>query len=592
MASSLTLVAGRYRLLRQLGAGGMGRVWLAQDEMLRRHVAVKEVVIPHGLSERERGETRYRTLREARTAARLNHPSVIKIYDVVHTEEQPWIVMEYVPSRSLQEVITETGPVRPAEAARIGLAVLDALTAAHAAGVLHRDVKPGNVLLARDGRVVLTDFGLATFDGGESAVTLPGLVFGSVRYVAPERARDGTATPESDLWALGATLFAAVEGRSPYARDSAMATLTALATEVPDAPKRAGPLKPALTGLLKRNPRDRLRPPEVRKLLLRAAAPDRATVRGRLVPRARLRAASDPSGSDTPVLGLGRGPGGSDTPVLPIDAANAPTVALRPDGERADPPGYEAPVSASGASPAPVSPAGAGPHTWRGRTRHRTLVVGAVGAALVLAGTLGAVASAGRDRPAPPPPSAASAAASASLAPPDPVLGAGACPATGATEPHPASRQPDWPQLLPGWAWYRDPTGYRLAVPEGWLAYGGPAGRCFREPGDTRWLGVMTWSGADPVAHVTAREQGVLAASPAPSGYHRLGIRPLDYYRGAAEWEFTFQLPSGVRMHGQARDFLVAPGRGYTIVWCTRDFDWQPNLDNSRVVMASFAVLG
>ncbi len=567
MASSLTLVAGRYRLLRQLGAGGMGRVWLAQDEMLGRHVAVKEVVLPHGLSDKERAETRYRTLREARTAARLNHPSVIKIYDVVHTEEQPWIVMEYVPSRSLHEVITDSGPVQPAEAARIGLAVLDALVAAHAAGVLHRDVKPGNVLLARDGRVVLTDFGLATFDGGESALTLPGLVFGSVRYVAPERARDGTSTSESDLWALGATLFAAVEGHSPYARETAMATLTALATEVPDAPRRAGPLKPVLAGLLRRNPRDRLRPQEVRKLLLRAAGADRGTVRGRLVPRARPRAAADPTGSDTPVLGVGTG---SDTPVLPTDAANAATVALAPDGSRAQNRSYEPPPPSS---------------SWRTGRRNRAALVAAVGAVLVLVGTLGAVVSAGgRTGPAATPPSAAPAAP-----PPDPVLGAGACPATGASELRPASRQPGWPQLLRDWVWYQDRTGYRIAVPEGWLAYGGgPAGLCFREPGDTRWMGVMTWTGSDPVAHVTAREQAVLAAPAVPSGYHKVRIESLDYYKGAAEWEFTFQRPSGVRMHGQARDFLVAPGKGYTIVWCTRDFDWQPNLDNSRLVMASF----
>jgi hypothetical protein len=270
-----------------------------------------------------------------------------------------------------------------------------------------------------------------------------------------------------------------------------------------------------------------------------------------------------------------------------MDAANAPTVAIGPDGERADPPTYEP-----------------SPPTWRERTRNRAAVLtGAVGAVLVLAGALGAVAlgavvSAGHDGPGSHPPSppataAGSTVGAATAAAPDPVLGADACPATGATEPRPASRQPDWPQLLPGWVWYRDPTGYRVAVPEGWLAYGGgPAGRCFREPGDTRWMGVMPWTGGDPMAHVTAREQRVLAASPAPSGYRRVRLQALDYYEGAAEWEFTFQLPTGVRMHGEARDFLVAPERGYTIVWCTRDFDWQPNLDNSRVVMASFAVLG
>src|SRR2546430_4334979 len=262
MGATPTVVAGRAQLLRQLGSGGMGKVWLARDEILDRHVAIKQVVLPPGLSADESLEARFRTLREARTAAQLTHPSVGKIYDVVQTEEQPWTVMEYIPSRSLHEILAEDGPLDPVQVAKIGLAVLDALAAAHEAGVLHRDVKPGNVLLAQDGRVVLTDFGLATFDGGESALTLPRLVFGSVRFVAPERARHGTSSSETDLWALGATLYAAVEGRSPYARDTAMETLTALATALPDPPRRAGPLKPVLRGLLRRNPRHRLRAEE------------------------------------------------------------------------------------------------------------------------------------------------------------------------------------------------------------------------------------------------------------------------------------------------------------------------------------------
>ena len=292
------MVAGRYRLHRQLGAGGMGRVWLARDEMLGRDVAIKEVVPPAGLSEKEREELRYRTLREARTTARLNHPNVVKIYDVVHTEEWPWIVMEFVPSRSLYEVIVTDGPLRPEQAARVGLAMLAALTAAHQAGVLHRDVKPGNVLMADDGRVVLTDFGLAMFDGTESAVTVPGLVLGSAQYVAPERAKDGTSTPQSDLWSLGATLYAAVEGRSPYARSSTFATLTALATAQPDQPRNAGALRPVLAGLLRRNPRDRIEPQEAQRLLRRAAGEPSAP---RRLPRRRRDSGELPSVGVPPV---------------------------------------------------------------------------------------------------------------------------------------------------------------------------------------------------------------------------------------------------------------------------------------------------
>src|SRR3989440_10807494 len=308
MSNTPTVVAGRYRLLRQLGAGGMGQVWLAHDEMLDRHVAIKQVILPPGLSADEAVEARSRTMREARTAAQLNHPSVVQIYDVIQAEEQPWIVMEYVPSRSLHEVINEDGPLEPLRAARILLAVLDPLTAAHGAGILHRDVKPGNVLLAQDGRVVLTDFGLATFDGGESALTLPGLVFGSVRFVAPERARDGTSSPEADLWALGATLYAAVEGQSPYARQTAMETLTALATSLPDPPRRAGPLKPVLRGLLRRDPRYRITAAEARRLLLRAAGADAPPLRGRFIPRQRHRPPADPTGTPLVTSEIGKAP--------------------------------------------------------------------------------------------------------------------------------------------------------------------------------------------------------------------------------------------------------------------------------------------
>ncbi|WP_245855098.1 serine/threonine-protein kinase, partial [Micromonospora wenchangensis] len=245
----------------------MGRVWLARDEVLHREVAVKEVVPPAWLADDERDEVRLRTLREARTAARLNHPNVVRVYDVVQVEERPWIVMEYVLSRSLQTVLDTTGPVDPVRAAEIGLALLSALRAAHSAGVLHRDVKPQNVLVADDGRVMLTDFGLATFDGGDGLMTRPGMVLGSPQFVAPERAADGVSSVEADLWSLGATLHAAVEGRSPYARSTAMATLAALATSPPDPAPHAGPLRPVLDGLLIRDPRHRIRHDEAARRL-------------------------------------------------------------------------------------------------------------------------------------------------------------------------------------------------------------------------------------------------------------------------------------------------------------------------------------
>ncbi|MEU6204165.1 protein kinase [Micromonospora musae] len=263
------LVADRYRLLSPLGQGGMGRVWKARDEVLHRDVAIKELVPPPSLTDDERREMRERSLREARAIARLNHINVVRIFDVLRTDGDPWIVMEYVASKSLQDTLAESGPVPSARAIEIGLGVLGALKSAHKAGVMHRDVKPGNVLLGNDGRVVLTDFGLATIPGDPN-VTRTGMVLGSPAYIAPERAHDGTAGPEADLWSLGATLYAAVEGKSPYARPSAIATLAALATEPLPPPKNAGPLKPVLQGLLRKDPRERIDAETAERMLRRA----------------------------------------------------------------------------------------------------------------------------------------------------------------------------------------------------------------------------------------------------------------------------------------------------------------------------------
>src|SRR4051812_39731298 len=232
-------VHGRYHLGRVLGAGGMGKGWQARDEILDRDVALKEILLPSGMVEADRDALHNQTLREARAAARLTHPAVARIYDTFEGDDRAWIVMEYVPSRSLQQVMDAEGPLTAGRVAAIGLDVLDALAAAHAAGVRHRDVKPANVLLADDGRVVLTDFGVAAVDG-ESIATSSGLVLGSPQYMAPERVRDGAASPAADLWSLGATLYAAVEGASPYARATVMETITAIASVDPDPPVRAG----------------------------------------------------------------------------------------------------------------------------------------------------------------------------------------------------------------------------------------------------------------------------------------------------------------------------------------------------------------
>lgn len=255
----------------------MGCVWAARDELLGREVAVKELVLPAGMAPEDVRELGERAIREARAIARLDHRNVVRIFDVVFADGRPWIVMELVPSRSLYEVVSSDGPMPPEEGARIGLGVLAALRAAHRAGILHRDVKPANVLLGHDGRVVLTDFGLATAVG-DSSMTSAGIVLGSPSYLAPERTADGEIGPAADLWSLGATLYAAVEGKPPYARSSPMATLTALATEPPRPAAQAGVLGPVLAALLEKDPARRADAETAERLLREAAtAEDDAT---------------------------------------------------------------------------------------------------------------------------------------------------------------------------------------------------------------------------------------------------------------------------------------------------------------------------
>ena len=273
-------LADRYTLVRALGQGAMGRVWLARDEVLRRDVAVKELVPPPGLTEAETAQLRERSLREARAIAQLSHANAVRIFDVLIDGGDPWIVMEFIPSEPLHSVLRAEGPMSPARTARIGLAILGALAAAHRVGVLHRDVKPANVLLGTDGRVMLTDFGLAAVED-DPGMTRTGIVLGSPAYLAPERAVGDPAGPASDLWSLGATLYAAVEGRPPYARPSSIATLAALATELPAPPRRAGALFPVLEGLLRKDPARRITAVEAEALLHAAAQSEEEPARPR-----------------------------------------------------------------------------------------------------------------------------------------------------------------------------------------------------------------------------------------------------------------------------------------------------------------------
>ncbi|GAB3503914.1 hypothetical protein GCM10027575_08410 [Phytohabitans suffuscus] len=231
----------------------MGTVWRAADTLLRRDVAVKEVILPPGMAPSDRDSMYERTLREARAAAALQHPAVVQVYDVVHETGRPWIVMELLDARSLADMIIEDGPVAPRAVAKIGIALLGALEVAHAIGVLHRDVKPANVLICTDGRCVLTDFGVARMPT-DVQLTTPGMVLGSPHFISPERAMGQDFGPPSDLFSLGVTLYTAVEGRPPFDKGDPIETMHAVVEDPPAPPTRAGPLTQVLFGLLEKDP--------------------------------------------------------------------------------------------------------------------------------------------------------------------------------------------------------------------------------------------------------------------------------------------------------------------------------------------------
>ena len=260
------LLSGRYRLSTVIGRGGMGVVWQARDELLERDVAVKELVWPPHFTEAEQEMACRRAVREAQMAGRLAHVNVVRIYDILQEDGHPWIIMELLPYQSLRDLVRADGLLAPARAARVGLGVLAALGAAHAEGVLHRDVKPANILVGPDGRVVLTDFGIARAVDSPT-LTAAGALVGSPSYIAPERARGGLSSPAGDLWGLGASLYAAVEGHPPFERDAPLATLTAVVLDEPEEAVHAGPLWPVISGLLRKDPDERLDAAETERAL-------------------------------------------------------------------------------------------------------------------------------------------------------------------------------------------------------------------------------------------------------------------------------------------------------------------------------------
>ncbi|MEU5188523.1 serine/threonine-protein kinase [Streptomyces klenkii] len=366
------LLGGRYRVTATIGRGGMGVVARAVDELLNREVAVKVLRAFTDASAAELADLRIRMQREAQAAARIRHGGVVTVHDVTEEQGLPVIVMELVDGPSLDDVLEERGALEPHEAAAIGAELMDALDAAHRAGVLHRDVKPGNVLLEHGGRVVLTDFGIASMEAaGDDAMaklTQSGQIIGSLDYLPPERAQGKEPGPASDIWSLGMTLYAAVEGTSPFRRTSVWSTLSAIVSEPLPAPRQAGPLTPVLQALMAKDPEQRPAAGEAREMLERVAA----------------------GGTAAPYAPGPVTPGPGVTPVhTPMPTQAVTPAPVPPPGFGAAPPpfqqqpqpqphvGYPQPGPAPTPAPAPA------PGRKRGRSRS---VIAAAAAAVVLAG--------------------------------------------------------------------------------------------------------------------------------------------------------------------------------------------------------------
>ncbi|MFD6888173.1 serine/threonine-protein kinase [Streptomyces sp. NPDC059957] len=372
------LVAGRYRLLSRLGEGGMGTVWRARDETLHREVAVKEVRAPAHLRAGDIERMYSRLEREAWAAARIPDRNVVTVHDVVMEDDRPWIVMELIRGQSLADLLRAEGPLTPRHAAHIGAEVLCALRAAHAVGVEHRDVKPANVLLAEDGRVVLSDFGIAMVEGS-TALTMTGEVVGSPEYLPPERALGRPSGPESDLWSLGVMLYAAVEGISPFRQDSALSTLRAVVDEEPPEATRAGPLAPVIAGLLRKEPGERT-PAEEAAAALRGIAhePDATTTAARVLSAPAERALATGATAT----------GATATAATATAAAVAATAAAAATVPSAMAPTTAEPVAAAPTSPAPPAhPTAEVPAAPPGKRRRTAAFVSAGVAACVLIAT-------------------------------------------------------------------------------------------------------------------------------------------------------------------------------------------------------------
>jgi eukaryotic-like serine/threonine-protein kinase len=623
------LLHGRYRLQEPLARGGMGTVWRAYDELLGRTVAVKEVLLPPGLSEEERTVIRQRTLREARAAARLNHPGVVTVFDVVEEQDRPWIVMALLPSRTLAQVIREDGPLPPDVVAKHGIALLDALDAAHDAGVLHRDVKPANVLVTHDGRTILTDFGIATVEG-DSTITTSGLLVGSPAYVAPERARGLSPGPSADLWSLGATLYAAVDGRAPFERTNTFSTLTAVLTEPPPPSDRLGPLAPVIEGLLVKDPEDRLGATVARIMLVEAA-------------EAKTAPAAEPPAAAAATTPLAA-PASRAAADSPADVATDPSPPARPAQQPAPAPA-QAQARASAADllskPVPAAPIPwepAGPDAGRGlqhpnepldaienvaearkRPRRRAALAILTGLLVVGALVVARLAGLGGDLPvvgdgqAAPEASPSSQPATPEAAPTgaesaDPVASEGTLDSSGSSGSGSGSDSSGSSSgqsgsssesggsgsggaqaaaaVPAGFTLHRDQTGFSIAVPEGWTPVRSGTLVDFREPNGRRFLRIDQTEDPKPDPQQDWLDQEPSVANRL-AGYERLSMERVNF-RGweASDWLFEWTA-SGGRLRVLNRG-LTTGEYGYALYWSVPEGQWEESRSIFDVAAATF----
>ncbi|MBE1531289.1 hypothetical protein H4W34_001122 [Actinomadura algeriensis] len=570
----------------------MGTVWRADDETLDREVAVKEVVLPHGLADDERENRHRRTLREARASARLGHPGVVTVHDVVDEDGRPWIVMELVRGRSLQDIIDEDGPLPPARVAAIGRQIIGALRAAHAIGILHRDVKPANVLVTGDDRAVLTDFGIAQV-AGDATLTGTGMVMGSPAYMSPERVRGDAALPASDLWALGATLYAACEGKAPYHRSDAMAILAAVMTQEAPPPRNAGPLAPVLIGLLDRDPAARTSAQQAEDALTAIANGHAAS----------LAAAT---GGATTADATTAGAAAATGPAMAGPARDATTF----DGRMPAPVPVPAPPGHTGTVQAAWDPRYAGTArqqingtggdgTGRGGGRSRApLIIAAAALAVAAVVAVGAFvlrpdgnseagAGTGQNQPQAQPGTSAGTSAGASQgAAADPQTE----PSSGASAP-PPSTVPQGPATLPPTLTRAQGTGYTIGVPHGWARKQQSRGDVWTDPASGAYVQVdpTQWHG-DPYRHWEVWEEQAIADGNLRA-YERVSLTHSTVAgRPAADIEFTW-IRAGETTRARDRGVIIN-GRSYAIVVAFPASRWNANKTLVKNVLDTFRPAG